>query len=230
VLIAAVLVWAVRQRRWKTIAGFAACLALLIGASTCVQPGWLPAMLDAPRATPLVTMERPWMGATWFCLLRSMGLSGPGLYAAYAALALPAAGLVLRQAWRRQCSIEGLLALACWAALLIAPYARYYDLALMLVPMVVLARRPMADSRRSLLLATFMIVPAATWVAYPGEVGPLVSQVEWIWMPLALAACWLAARQAPVPAAAIPGQNAGKDAAKLTVCRLGENGELFPII
>ncbi|HEX4148143.1 MAG TPA: glycosyltransferase 87 family protein, partial [Pirellulales bacterium] len=37
-LMAAVLVWAARHKRWKLIAGCAGCLAVLIGASTWVEP------------------------------------------------------------------------------------------------------------------------------------------------------------------------------------------------
>ncbi|HEX3659621.1 MAG TPA: glycosyltransferase family 87 protein [Pirellulales bacterium] len=191
-VIAGTLVWAARQRRWKLIAGCFGCAALLLGVSTWAQPDWLPAMLDAPRVTPLVTAENPWMGASWFCLLGSLGLSGPIRCAAYVAVALPAAGTVLWLAWRRQTSLVDLLGTGCWAAPLVAPYARYYDLALMLVPLVALARRPMADRTRGLLLVVFMIVPAATWIVYPGEVTPVVSQVEWVWMPLALAAFYVA--------------------------------------
>jgi hypothetical protein len=95
-------------------------------------------------------------------------------------------------AWRRQTSLVDLLGTGCWAVPLVAPYARYYDLALMLVPLVALARRPMADRTRGLLLVVFMIVPAAAWIVYPGEVTPVVSQVEWVWMPLALAAFYVA--------------------------------------
>ncbi|HEY5314065.1 MAG TPA: glycosyltransferase 87 family protein [Pirellulales bacterium] len=194
-VIAGTLVWAARQRRWKLIAGCLCCLVLLLGASTWAQPDWLAAMLDAPRVTPLVTADNPWMGASWFCLLGSLGLSGPIRYAAYAAVALPATGMVMFLAWRRQTSLVELLGLACWAAPLVAPYARYYDLALMLVPLVALARRPLADNTRGLLLVVFVIVPAATWVAYPGEVTPVVSQLEWVWMPLMLAAFYLASWQ-----------------------------------
>ncbi|HEX4148398.1 MAG TPA: hypothetical protein VHY20_05400, partial [Pirellulales bacterium] len=156
--------------------------------------------------------QDPWMGATWFCLLRSAGLSGIGLCAAYVALALPAAIAVARQAWRRGGSIWDLLALACWAAPLVAPYARYYDLTLMLIPLVVLARR-LNDSQRALLLAIFMIVPAAAWIVYPGEVPPLVSQLEWIWLPLALAAFWLAAQRNSSTAVMGAAHSAGIDEA-----------------
>ena len=111
------------------------------------SPGWLPAMLDAPHVTPLVTAENPWMGATWFCLLRSISPGGRLCCGRVCGSApcRPPGGAVDGMAAKQHAAR---LARACLLGRpLVAPYARYYDLALMLVPLVVLARRPLASQR-----------------------------------------------------------------------------------
>jgi glycosyl transferase family 87 len=186
-----VLVWAIRRRRWHIVEGWATCLAILVVASTLIFPGWLPAMLAAPVQTPLVTVEKPWLGASWLSLLRSIGLEGWPLALAYAAAAAPAVVVMLRSAWSRQTEVYTLLALAALAAFFIVPYLRYYDLPILLVPLFELLRRPLAGQRRALLVLAALIVPAALWIVTPGEPSPLMSQVHWAWLAFGLAAVWI---------------------------------------
>ena len=68
-----VLLWAARCRRWGVVVGLAATLAVLALASWLLIPGWLGQMLDAPRQTPPPTEYFPWIGTTWFLLLKSAG-------------------------------------------------------------------------------------------------------------------------------------------------------------
>src|SRR5439155_21109105 len=101
VLLLGLLLWAARRGRWGVIQGFAAVLALLCLASFAVLPAWLPEMLSATRRTPPPTDYFPWIGTTWYLLLKGAGLRSWGLQAAYAAVALPFLGAVARAALDR---------------------------------------------------------------------------------------------------------------------------------
>src|SRR5438876_1062659 len=90
--------WAARRGRRGFVGGFAAVLALLCLASFAVLPAWLPEMLGATRRTPPPTDYFPWIGTTWYLLLKGAGLRSWGLQAAYAAVALPFLGAVARAA------------------------------------------------------------------------------------------------------------------------------------
>ena len=187
----AVLVWGIRQRRWRIVTGWATCLTILVLISTWVLPNWLPAMLQAPSQTPLVTVDRPWLGASWYSLCRWLGLQVVPLMAMYALAAVPAVVLVMRAAWRRDTSLYTLLALAALSAFYVVPYLRYYDLPILLLPLFELLRRPLAGQQRSLLILAALIVPAALWIVTPGEPSPLMSQVHWAWLVITLTAIWL---------------------------------------
>src|SRR5207245_2150267 len=85
VLLLMVFLWAVRHRRWRVLLGIAATLGLLAIASTLVFPGWLVEMVKAPGRTPLPTYYYPWVGTTWFLVLKTLGLHSwwlGGLYLA----------------------------------------------------------------------------------------------------------------------------------------------------
>ncbi len=190
-VVAAVIVWAIRQRRWQVLQGITMAGTFLALISTCVFPGWLPAMLDAPRQTPMVIVDRPWLASSWWALLRTLGLSGGPLLAMYLALAGPVLGLVLRAAWNRHTPALRLMALSTLASLALVPYVRYYDFPVLLLPLVELLGRPLSGSTRGLLAASFMIVPLALWRVIVGEPSVLVGQLQGLWMIAALVGTWI---------------------------------------
>ena len=98
VLLLALGIWAVRQRRWGVAYGFAATLALLCLASTVAVPSWPTQMLGATRQTLLPTEHFPWLGNTWFLILRTLGLRSWSLWVLYLAVALPFLWAVVRTA------------------------------------------------------------------------------------------------------------------------------------
>ena len=112
VLLLAVLLWAIRRGRWGVVQGFAAMLALLCLASFAVLPTWLGEMLDATRRTPPPTDYFPWIGATWYLLLKGAGLRSWWLQAAYLAVALPFLVVVVRAALDRSRPLRDVLSLA----------------------------------------------------------------------------------------------------------------------
>jgi hypothetical protein len=186
-----VVVWAIRQRRWQVLEGLVTAGTLLVIVSTCVFPGWLPAMLDAPRQTPMVIVDRPWLASSWWALLRTLGLSGVPLLVLYLALAGPAIGIALRAAWNRHTPALRLIALATLASLAVVPYVRYYDLPVLLLPLIELLGRPLPGHSRGLLAASFMVVPLALWLVIVGEPSVLVGQLQGLWMVAALVGTWL---------------------------------------
>ena len=190
-VLAVFIVWAIRQRRWRVLQGLVAMGSLLLLVSTCVFPGWLPAMLDAPRQTPMVTIDRPWLASSWWALLRTFGFSGGLLGALYLALAVPVAALTLRAAWDRGTPALQLFALATLATLALVPYVRYYDFPVLLLPLVEVLGRPLPGSTRGLLAASFMIVPLALWVMIAGEPSVVVGQLQGLWMVAALLGTWI---------------------------------------
>ncbi len=96
-ILAGVMVWAGRRRRWGVVGGFAFGLGLLCLASTAVLPSWPDQMLRATRVTPLPTESWPWVGASWTLALRTLGLRGWVLWLAYAAAAVPLTAISLRR-------------------------------------------------------------------------------------------------------------------------------------
>lgn len=192
-----VLVWAARQRRWRMWEGFFACGTLLVAVSTCVTPGWLTAMLAAPRETPLVTVDAPWLGAGWHPLLRTAGLQGGPLAMMYLALALPTTWLLARQAWNRQTPLFSLMASSVLGTFALVPYARYYDLPVLVFPLLELLGRPISPRLRTWLPVACAAAPLGIWLAWPIDPPVLVAQGQWLWLVAALGgARLLAGRQA----------------------------------
>jgi hypothetical protein len=210
-LVVAAMIWAVRRGRWKIVAGCATGVAALVLVSSIVRPDWLPAMLDAPRQTPLVTTDRPWVGASWFSLLRTIGCEGLPLWLAYLAMAAPVGVILFQTAWKRETDLFDVLAVSAWGAFLLVPYLRYYDLPILLLPLLRLLSSRLAENKRTLLVLSFMIIPVAIWIVTPGEPSPLVSQLQWLWMMVALAGGWLGARAARTAPSTAPVAGAWQD-------------------
>lgn len=190
-LMVAVCIWAARQRRWRVLEGFFTACAVFGIVSTLVYPFWLPAMLRAPQEIPLVTVERPERGTTWMCMLESLGLEGVVLVAGWMLLALPLLGIVVRDSWDRHSSSLKVIGGSLLAAFFLAPYARYYDLPMLLFPLLWLLGRPLSGWLRALLLLLFLVLPYAHLFLVPAD-SPLAKlQVCWFWMALVLVVVWL---------------------------------------
>src|SRR5262249_26321377 len=145
VLLLGVLVWAARRRRWDVITGFAAILTGLALASWLVVPGWLGQMLGATRRTPPPTDYYPWIGTTWYLLLKTAGLRGAALWGAYGLAALAAVAIVVRAALDHGRPLGDVLALALLAVFFVAPYGRHYDFPVLLIPFLVLVGTRLPD-------------------------------------------------------------------------------------
>jgi hypothetical protein len=191
-LVPAVLFWSIKQRRWGAVQGFLAGLAVLGLVSTCLVPDWPLQMLQAPNQAPLVTADRPWMSTTWYSLWRTVGLSGWALWGTYVLGAVPVAGSLVGLIRERTCPLGDVFAWSILAAFFIAPYARAYDQAVLIVPLILLSGR-LRPAWATMLLVVCIVLPAvqlclcATWWSEGREV--MLS-----WPPLLLTMLWFLSR------------------------------------
>jgi hypothetical protein len=197
ILVLAMLVWAVRQRRWGVAGGFFGTLALLVGVSTLLVPTWPLQMLQAPRLSPPPTDPYPWIGNTWFLVLRALGFEGWPLMLGYLALAVPALAGTARAALDRTGPVADVIALSLLAAFFVAPYGRHYDFPVLAVPALVLAGRYLPRVAGAALLLALVVVPYAQFMllarlkaAYVPD-DPFYLEATFFWVPPLLAALWL---------------------------------------
>ncbi len=191
-IIPAVLFWSIKQRRWGALQGFLTGLVVLGLASACLVPDWPLQMLQAPSQTPLVTTERPWMSTTWYSLWRTIGLSGWALWATYALGAVPVIGLLVYSVRQRACPLSDVFGMGILAAFFLAPYARYYDLAVLIVPLILLIGR-MRPGWATMLLIACTALPAIQ-IVFLGSTGRGDREETLIWPALLLAALWVFSR------------------------------------
>jgi hypothetical protein len=197
VLLLAIFLWAVRQRRWRVLLGFATTLGLLAIASTLVLPGWLFEMVKAPGRTPLPTSYYPWVGTTWFLVLKTLGLHSWWLGGLYLAVALPFLGGVVRKALDRESSLKDVMALGIMAAFFVAPYSLSYDFTVLLFPMLVLLGDRLSERAGTLFLFTLIFLPYlhiqnASRIPLWWVPTRFSHQVTLCWIPLLLVIVWLA--------------------------------------
>jgi hypothetical protein len=208
VLLLGVLLWAVRQRRWGVIGAFLLTSALLAGVCTAIVPSWPLQMLNAPRQTPPPTELYPWIGNTWFLLLRTAGAQGWGLWLLYLAIAVPFVVAVVRAALDRTRSLADVLGLGILAAFFVAPYARHYDFPVLAVPCLVLVGSRLSSIAGAALVLALILVPYAQFLIlgrvkaayHPDE--KFLLECTFFWVPFVLTAVWLAAGRAGVKSAA----------------------------
>jgi hypothetical protein len=207
VLLLGVLLWAARRGLWRVIQGFAVMLALLCLASFAVLPTWLDEMLGSTRRTPVPTDYFPWIGVTWYLLLKGAGLRSWGLYAAYAALVLPFLGAVVRAALDRSRPLRDVLSLGLLAAFFVAPYGRHYDFPVLLIPFLVLLGTRLPERWGTALLITLLFVPylhymvldrMKVWLGFTGRLNP---EFTFFWIPLLLTLSWFVSRPKAAPLA-----------------------------
>lgn len=190
----AVLLSSLRSGRWRVIGGFAAGLVPLLAVSTWLAPNWPMQLFWSSTGVPLITAEHPWVGVSWYLLLRSIGLENGWLWGLYLSLAIPAVGWVLRAAWVQTIPFAEIIAQSILAAFLVAPYARIYDLPILIIPLLVLIEPRLEKRWVGALLFVVMVVPYAHFIYWipPAEAFPV--HIWFCWIPLLLTLCWLATR------------------------------------
>ena len=210
IVVVAVGIWAVRQRRLAVIQAFLLTLAMLCLTSTMLLPSWPVAMIRAPRITPTPTETFPWLGNTWFLILRSLGLRSWALWTVYLVVAFPVLVAVVRSALDRNRRIREVIALGLLAVFFVAPYARHYDFVVLLIPAFVLIGDRLSEKAGALLLLSLILAPYLQFILVARYSRLLVPDVNfylectYFWVPALLAALWMATRSRTVTACAAP--------------------------
>jgi hypothetical protein len=203
VVLAAILLWAICRTRWRVVAGFFTSLGLLCALSLVLVPNWPREMLSAPARTPPPTAYFPWLGTTWYLLLKGFGLTGWSLAGVYAAVALPMLTVVARTALRRSTALADVLSIALIATYFVAPYGRHYDFPVLLIPLLVLIGTRLSDLAGATVLVTLIVLPYLHFMAMPllksasRMPGTLNPEASFVWVPLLLAVLWITVRRAP---------------------------------
>jgi hypothetical protein len=200
ILLMAVLLWAIRRGRYGVVQGFAAMLALLCLASFAVLPTWLVDMLAATRRTPPPTDYFPWIGATWYLLLKGAGLRSWVLGLAYLAVAIPFLAEVVYVALDHSRPLRDVLSVSLLAAYFVAPYGRHYDFPVLLIPLLVLIETRLSEIWGTALLVALVSLPylhyrvldrMKVWLGLTGRLNP---EFTFFWVPLLLTVAWFSSR------------------------------------
>src|SRR5262249_21139154 len=133
VLLLAVLLRLLRQRRWKAVASFLLTLAVLAGVSTFVVPSWPVEMLQAPGRTAAPTEHYPGAGSAWLRVLTRGGGGGWWVGAPSRPAPLPFLGAVVGGALPPSFSCLVLMAVRLLAVFFVPPSARHYDFPVLLI-------------------------------------------------------------------------------------------------
>ena len=169
---------------------------MLALASWLLIPSWLGQMLDVPRQTPPPTEYFPWIGTTWFLLLKSAGFRSWSFWALYALVAVPLLATVLKASLDRSKPLHEVLALGLLAACIVAPYGRHYDFPVLLIPLFVLLGTRLSEIAGAVLLVALLLLPYSQyWImarrGLVGQIGRPSPEFLFAWVPLLLAGVWL---------------------------------------
>jgi hypothetical protein len=207
-LLLALLLWGIRQRRWSLLRAFVITLALLCLASFILWPSWPLQMLSAPGETPPPTALYPSLGNSWLLVAKTAGLPPGSVRPLYLVVALPFVFAVLRSALGTDSRLTDVFSLAILAAFFVSPYARHYDFPVLLIPALVLIGTRLSERAGALLLVALVLLPYVQFFllhhlrpVHAPSAGPL-PEFTFFWVPLLLTALWLAtARFRSVPTA-----------------------------
>lgn len=197
VLILVLLLWTLRQRRWAVLRAFLVTLGLLVAVCTLLVPAWPIHMLRAPRLTPPPTEYYPWIGNTWFLVLRALGLSGWGHGFAYLAIALPLLGITLRMGFDRSRPLAVVLSMGILTAFFLAPYARHYDFPVLLVPALLLVGQCLPRIVGGLLMLVLTVGPYVQFLILADRKAeseanhPFITEGTFFWAPVLLTVLFL---------------------------------------
>jgi hypothetical protein len=185
VLAAALLLWSARQHRWSVLLGFALSVSILCAVSFVLLPRWPWQLAEALDQTPLVTQDSPWPSVTWLAVLRTAGAHGSVLWLLYFAAAAPGGALLLVGAWNRQMALNQVIAWAIPITFVVVPYARLYDLTILIIPLLLLlaAKRSARWSVPVFVACLVVSFLQLTWVR-PSD--PYRFEVSFFWMPVFL--------------------------------------------
>jgi hypothetical protein len=214
VLVFAIVVWAARQRRWRVIEGLVTALAGLCLVSFLTVPDWPWQIRQALEQTPLVTAASPWLGTTWWAVPQTVGLRGYLLWGAYLVVAGPCLVVIFKVAWNRRSSAGAVIGGALVGTFVVVPYARVYDLSVLVVPLLMLLPGRLDQRRTAAVFLACVLFPFGQLYWVPPS-DPYRHEVAFFWVPALLAVAWLAQGRECQQMAAL-----GKDSTQPSVNRI----------
>ncbi len=191
-----ILVWLIRERWYRALAGTAAVLGLLAAIGSASDPLAGPALVTRSFAKQNVASATAWGFAS------RIG-DASGLFAAAFIVLIPIAAVVVLW-WRPAPAGRPVTLVATGAAvsLAIAPYAQSYD-AILLLPAVAIALTGLRPLTAIIAASTIVIV---TWVAYAlelaGDPRSFVGVLPAIALGVITLRAWARRTPSPEPAAA----------------------------
>jgi hypothetical protein len=200
--VAAMLLWAFRRDRRGVPAGFASGTLVLVAVSTLVIPSWPVDLARALVGVPLPTADRPWVGATWLLVLRSLGIDGALLGLGYLAVVVPLFALVGRAVWDATRPLDEVVALSMLVPFFAAPYARAYDFPLLVIPLLLLLGGRLPAIWTALFPTVFLLLPLLHFWRLTTRGGPgftFLPQVWLFWIPAVLTAAWVLTERRSLP-------------------------------
>ena len=147
----------------------------------------------------------PWLGNTWYLILRTLGLRSWSLWVLFLAVALPFLWAVVRTAIDPERPVRDVMALGLLAAFFVAPYGRDYDFPVLWVPALVLIGDRLSEKAGAALLVGLIVIPYLQFILLVRYSRLIVPEVDfyiectYFWVPALLAILWFAtdSRQRP---------------------------------
>ena len=193
ILILGLLCRSAMTRRWDVLRGFSVTFVGLCAICFLASPGWPLAMVRATRITPLPDLPFPGCGCSWLITLKALGLHNPLLMCGYLAMAIPLGIAVLRFALDRERGWDELICLSLIASFFIVPYVRYYDVPILLIPVLVVAGSHSAELVGAALMAAVMFVPYLQYFSlfsrYP-RIQLIGYEYTYFWIPALIGFGW----------------------------------------
>ena len=146
-------------------------------------------MLSATRQTLPPTEYFPWLGNTWFLILRTLGLRSWSLWALFVAVALPFLWAVVRTAIDPGRPVRDVMALGLLAAFFVAPYGRDYDFPVLWVPALVLIGDRLSEKAGAGSLLGLIVIPYLQFILLVRYSRLIVPEVDfyiectYFWVP-----------------------------------------------
>jgi hypothetical protein len=157
------------QRRWQPLRWTVLTGCALIGLSFSITPNWINEMLSAPqRFTDLTGWTFPLNGyqddpTLWAALRVNLDAGSIGVAWPIGGLLILIALFILRARRLQNPSTHWVIAIACASVFIFSPYARLYDLSILLWPMIYFAFTEGSLVKRGI-----------SWLSYLFPIGTLL--------------------------------------------------------
>jgi hypothetical protein len=186
----AFLVWAVRTRNWRTVAGGLGAVAVWTAAIVAINPFSFSLYRETMAANPPGMMKPPTVG-TFLRIFFGLEHSLWPQFVPTIVAAVWAAGYATwsRRTWEWKAATPALL----FAGVLGSPYGWVYDSVVLLVPILSAATRVVSKPR--IVIGAYLAVTAVCVVGY----GMGWEEVTFVWLPWLVFFSWCLSSKGPPP-------------------------------